>query len=131
MFVQIGGSRSQTSWAGWLRHTIVRKRKVFGLEWRVRLEADHIAAVAQVNERAAPCADWTTLQAVLIEIDRAEVFAVAAILPLQIDRCDSLTLEVELAEKVTAILTLDGALSRSEKSSFVLGTEYSHFRSSL
>jgi hypothetical protein len=67
----------------------------------------------------------------LIEIDRTEVFAVAAILPLQIDRGHSLTFEVDLAEKVTAILTLDGALSRSEKSSFVLGTEYSHFRGSL
>ena len=81
--------------------------------------------------RALAGADGTTLQAVLIEVDRAEVFAVTAKLPLQIDRCYSLTFEVDLAEKVTPVLTFDGALSRSEKSSFVLGAEYSHFRGSL
>jgi hypothetical protein len=71
------------------------------------------------------------LQAVLVEIYRAEVFAIAAVLPLELDRGFSLTLEVDLAEQVAAILTLDGTLARSEKSSFVFGAKYSHFRSSL
>jgi hypothetical protein len=71
------------------------------------------------------------LQTVLIEIYGAEVFAVAAVLPLKLDRSVSLTLEVDLAEQVAAILTLDGILARSEESSFVFRAEYSHFRSSL
>jgi hypothetical protein len=71
------------------------------------------------------------LQAVLVEIYGAEVFAIAAVLPMELDRGVSLTLEVDLAEQVAAILTLDGTLARSEKSSFVFGAKYSHFRSSL
>jgi hypothetical protein len=71
------------------------------------------------------------LQAVLIEDHRAEVFAVAAILPLDFDRRICLTLEIDLAEDVTAILTLDWILPRSEESFFVFGAEYSHVRSSL
>ncbi|HKG96534.1 MAG TPA: hypothetical protein VKA97_01895 [Pyrinomonadaceae bacterium] len=42
-----------------------------------------------------------------------------------------MTFEVNLAEEVAAIFTLDGTLPRGEKSSFVFGAEYSHFRSSL
>jgi len=71
------------------------------------------------------------LQAVLIEIHGAEVLAVAAILPLQFDRRLRLALKVDLAEKVTAIFTLDGTLARGEKSSFVFGAKYSHVASSL
>jgi hypothetical protein len=67
----------------------------------------------------------------LIEIDRAEVFAVTAILPLQINWCGSPAFKINLTKKMTAVFTLDGTLSRGEKSSFVLGTEYSHVRSSL
>jgi hypothetical protein len=59
------------------------------------------------------------------------VLAIAAILPLELDRRFSLTLEIDLAEKVAAILTLDGTLARSEESSFVFRAEYSHFRSSI
>jgi hypothetical protein len=71
------------------------------------------------------------LQTVLIEIYRAEVFAVAAVLPLDFSRGVDLTFEVNLAEQVAAIFTFNGILPRSEKSSFVFGAEYSHFRSSL
>jgi hypothetical protein len=71
------------------------------------------------------------LQAVLIEIYWAEVFAIAAVLPLEFDRSVRLTFEIDLAEQVSAILTLDGTLARSEESSFVFGAKYSHFRSSL
>jgi hypothetical protein len=71
------------------------------------------------------------LQAVLVEIYGAKVFAIAAILPMELDRSVGLTLEVDLAQQVTAILTLDGTLARSEESSFVFGAKYSHFRSSL
>jgi hypothetical protein len=71
------------------------------------------------------------LQTVLIEIYGAEVFAIAAVLPVEFDRSVGLTFKVDLAEQVAAILTLDGILARSEESSFVFRAEYSHFRSSL
>jgi hypothetical protein len=90
-----------------------------------------MTAIAQVKERASPRAYGTSLQSVLIEIYRAEVLAVAAILPLDFDRGLGLTLEVNLTEDVAAIFTLDGTLPRSEESSLVFRTEYSHFRSSL
>jgi hypothetical protein len=114
-----------------LRHALGRNREILGLERRVRLEADDVATVAQVEERAFAGADGAALQAVLIKIDGAEVFAITAVLPLQFDGGGRLALEIDLAEKVAAILTLDGTLPGREKSSFVLGTEYSHFRSSL
>jgi len=71
------------------------------------------------------------LQAVLVEIYGAEVFAIAAVLPLEFDRSIGLTFEVDLAEQMAAIRTLDGTLARGEESSFVFGAKYSHFRSSL
>jgi hypothetical protein len=71
------------------------------------------------------------LQTVLVKVDRAEVFAIAAVLPLEFDRSVGLTFKVDLAEQVTAIFTLDRTLPRSEKTSFVFGAKYSHFRSSL
>jgi hypothetical protein len=114
-----------------LGHAFRREREILCLERGVRLEADHVATVAHVKERAFACADRAALQAELVKIDRAEMFAITAILPLQFDRRRSLTLEIDGAEQVTAILTLDGTLSRSEKSSFVFRTENSHVRSSL
>jgi hypothetical protein len=71
------------------------------------------------------------LQTVLVEVGGAEVFAIAAVLPLEFDRSVGLTFEVDLAEQMAAVLTLDRTLPRSEESSFVFGTKYSHFRSSL
>jgi hypothetical protein len=59
------------------------------------------------------------------------VLAVAAVLPKDVRRDASFPLEVELAEEVAAILTLDRALARSEETSLMFGTEYSHFRCSL
>jgi hypothetical protein len=59
------------------------------------------------------------------------VFAIAAVLPLDLDRRPALAFKVDLAEEVAAVFTLNGTLPRSEKSSFVFGAEYSHFRSSL
>ena len=90
-----------------------------------------MAAIAQVKDRASARADRTTLQAILIEIDGAEVFAVAAVLPLELDWRPGLALEVDLTQQVAPVLTLDGTLPRSKESSFVFRTEYSHFRSSL
>ena len=112
-------------------HAFGREREVFSLERRIRLEADDVAAVAEVKERASACANGAALQAILVKIDRAEMFAVTAVLPLQFDGRRGLAFEIDCAEKVAAILTFDRTLSRSEKSSFVLGTEYSHVRSSL
>jgi hypothetical protein len=71
------------------------------------------------------------LQTVLVKVSQAEVLAVTAKLPLQVDRSRGLTFEVDIAEKVSAVLTLDGILPGCEESFFVFGTEYSHFRSSL
>lgn len=76
-------------------------------------------------------ADRAPLQTVLIEVDRAEVFAVATVLPLDFDWRLGVTFKVDLAEQVASIFTLDGTLPRSEESSFVFGAEYSHFASSL
>ena len=129
--MQIGSGHSQTARTRWLRHAFRGQSEVLGLERRVRLEADHVAAVAQVKERASACADGAALQAVLVEIDGAKMFAVTAVLPLQFNRGRGLAFEIDGAKQVAAILTLDRTLSRSEKSSFVLRTEYSHFRSSL
>jgi len=90
-----------------------------------------MAAIAQVKERASARAHRTALQAKLIEIDRAEVFAVAAVLPLDFDWSFAQPFEVHLTQQMAAIFTLDWTLPRSEESSFVFRTEYSHFRSSL
>jgi len=59
------------------------------------------------------------------------VFAVAAVLPLDFDWRFAQTFKVHLTQQMAPIFTLDGTLPRSEKSSFVFRTEYSHFRSSL
>ena len=59
------------------------------------------------------------------------MLAVTAILPLELGWGCGLAFKIDLAEQVTAILTLDRTLSRSEESSFVFGAEYSHFCCSL
>jgi hypothetical protein len=114
-----------------LRHAFGREREVLRLKRRVRLEADDVATVAQVKERAFACANGAALESVLVEIDGAEVFTITTVLPLQIDGRPRLPLEIDLAEQVSAIFTLDGTLPGREKSFFVLGTEYSHISSSL
>jgi hypothetical protein len=67
----------------------------------------------------------------LIEICGTEVLAVATVLPLDLDRGAGAAFEVDFAEHMAAILTLDGTLARSKEPSFVFWTKYSHFRSSL
>jgi hypothetical protein len=61
MFMQIGGSWSQASGTGWLRHALAREREVLNLQRRVGFEADDVAAIAQVKERAFTGADRTPL----------------------------------------------------------------------
>ena len=65
------------------------------------------------------------------EIDGAEMLAVAAVLPANLTGELGLAFEINGAEDMASILTFDWALARSEKSSFVFGTKYSHSRSSL
>jgi len=84
--MQIGGSWSQAAGTRWLRRALGREGKVLGLQRRVGFKTDEVAAIAQVKERAFPGADRAALQSVLIEINRAEVFAVATVLPLNFDR---------------------------------------------
>jgi hypothetical protein len=131
VLVQVSRRGSQAAGTGRLRYALGSQREVLGLERRVGFETDHVALVAQVKKRASASANRTALQTVLVEIDRAEVFAIAAVLPLELDRSVGLAFEVDLTEQVAAILTLDGTLTRSEESSFVFGAKYSHFRSSL
>ena len=95
--MEVGGSGSQTTRARRLRGAIGREGKVFSWEGRVRFKTDDVATIAQVKEGAAPRADRAPLQTVLIEVDRAEVFAVATVLPLDIDRGLRLAFEVNLA----------------------------------
>ncbi|HYK19747.1 MAG TPA: hypothetical protein VEV42_03370 [Pyrinomonadaceae bacterium] len=90
-----------------------------------------MAAIAQIKKRAFARADRASLQAVLFEIDRAEIFAVATVLPKCFDGRPALAFEVHLTQQVAAVFTPDRTLSRSEESSFVFGAKYSHFRSSL
>jgi len=97
VLVQIGGSWSQAARARRLRRTVGREREIFRLEGRVRFKTDDVATIAQVKERAAARADGTTLQTVLVEIDRAEVFAVATVLPLDFDGSLGLAFEINLA----------------------------------
>jgi hypothetical protein len=59
------------------------------------------------------------------------MLAVAAVLPLKLDRIFGITFEIQLAQYVTFTFTFDRTLPWSEESSLVLGTEYSHFRCSL
>jgi hypothetical protein len=64
----------------------------------------------------------------MVEIDRAKVFAVTAVLPSDLNGMFALTLEIKFAKEVAAVFTLDRALARREEASFVLMTKYSHFR---
>lgn len=114
-----------------MRNALGGQGEVFRLEWCIRLETDHVTLIAHVELRTLARADRASLQAMLVEINGAEVFAIAAVLPLEFGWSVGLTLEVDFAQQVTAILTLDGILARSEKSSFVFGAKYSHVRSSL
>ena len=129
--MQIGRRRSQATRAGGLRHTFRAERKVFDLQWSVGFKTDDVTAVAQVKKRAFARADRAALQAVLLEIDWAEVFAVTAVLPQDVERRLAFALEIDLAEDVAAVFTPDRTLPRSEESSFVFGAKYSHFGSSL
>lgn len=90
-----------------------------------------MATIAQVKQRGFAGADGAALQSILVEIYRAEVFAVATVLPLDFDRRSALAFKVNLAEEVAAVFTLNGTLPRGKETSFVLGAKYSHFRSSL
>ena len=131
MLVQISRRWSQTAGARRLWGAFRCQREVLDLERRVRLKTDHMATIAQVKERASARAHRASFQTELIEIHRAEVLAIAAVLPLDLDWSFGLTFEVNLSEQVAAIFTLDGTLPGGEKSSFVFRAEYSHFRSSL
>jgi hypothetical protein len=90
-----------------------------------------VAPIAQIKERAASRASGASFQPVLVEIDGAEVLAVAAILPADLGGKLALTFKIECAEQVTTVFTLDWALTRSEEASLVFRAKYSHFRCSL
>jgi hypothetical protein len=63
----------------------------------------------------------------MAEIYWAEMFAIAAILPLNLHGCFGRTEEIQFAQDVTATFALDRGLPGSEESFVVLATEYSHF----
>src|SRR6476646_9334985 len=131
MFVQISRGRAETTGTRWLGNAFGAERKVLGLQRRVRLEADDVATVAQIKERAAARANRTAFQPVLVKIDGAEVFAVAAILPTNLDGKSGLTFKIDCAENVTAVFTFDRVLGRSDETATVFGAKYSHFGGSL
>jgi hypothetical protein len=66
-----------------------------------------------MEQGSATRADRTPVQAILLNIYRAKMLAVAAVLPLKLKRQFSLTLEIQLAQYVTSISTLDGTLPGS------------------
>jgi len=55
-----------------------------------------------------------------------EMGAVTAVFPASLGRSSSLTFEIQLAHRVSAILAFDGILARSEESFAVFRTKYSH-----
>jgi hypothetical protein len=89
-----------------------------------------VATITQVEERTASRANRTSFQSIPIEIDGAEVFAVAAVLPNDLGGSFAFAFKIKLAQQVTAIFTLDWALAWREKSALVFRTKYSHFRCS-
>jgi hypothetical protein len=90
-----------------------------------------MASVAQIEHRASSRADGAAFQPILLKVYRAKMLAVAAVLPTKFRSRMVFTLEIQLAQDMIAISTPDGVLPRSEKSSFMFRTEYSHFRCSL
>ena len=107
------------------------EREILRLDRRVGFEADRVAPIAQIEHRTATRADRTPFQAILLNIYRAKMLAVAAVLPLKLSWILGLAVEIQLAQYVTLIFTLDRRLSRREESSFVLGAKNSHFPYSL
>jgi len=101
------------------------------LERSVGFEANRIAPIAQIEYRTSSRANRAAFQAILIEIYWAKMLAVTAVLPLKLNWSIGLAGEIQLPQYVTFVFTLDGRLPWSEKTSFVLGTKYSHFRYSL
>jgi hypothetical protein len=57
-----------------------------------------VTLIAQVKQRTATRADGAARQSILIKIYRAEVFAVATVLPLNLNRVFALSFKIELAE---------------------------------
>lgn len=129
--MQVHGSSAQTAGARRLGNTIGVQRKVLDVERSVGLETGEVAFVAQVKQRASSCTNRAPFEALAVEIDRAEVFAVTAELPSNFNGMIALAFEIELTKQVTAVFALDRALARSKKASFVLRTKYSHFRTPL
>lgn len=108
-----------------------REREILRLDRRVGFETNRIAPIAEIEHRNATRADRTPFQAILLNTYRGKMFTVAAVLPLELNWSLGLAVESQLAQYVTFIFTPDRRLSRSEESSFVLGTKNSHFSYSL
>jgi hypothetical protein len=96
------------------------------LERGGRLEADGIAAATEEQERTAPGADGTALQPFFIKPNWAKMLTVTAILPLHCYWGSRLAFKIQFSQNVTAILTLNRALSGSKKTLLMLWAEYSH-----
>jgi hypothetical protein len=71
------------------------------------------------------------VETVYVEIYQAKVFAVAAVLPLELKAGCTPPREVQFAEDVTAVFAFDGTLSGCEKALLVFWTKYSHCGCSL
>ncbi|PWT87577.1 MAG: hypothetical protein C5B55_14555 [Blastocatellia bacterium] len=80
--MQSGSGLLQTAWTGWLWRTISCECEVLCLNWGVGLEAKRKATVAKVQCGNVAVANGTSLQLIVTFYNRAKVFAVAAILPL-------------------------------------------------
>jgi hypothetical protein len=98
MLMQVGGSWSQTTGTRRLRRAFGRQREVLDLERCVGFETDDVATITQVKERATSRAYQATFEAILIEIHGTKMLAIAAILPLDLNRTLGLAFEVELTE---------------------------------
>jgi len=72
--------------------------EIFCLERSIGFEADDIASIAQIEHGTSSRTDGTTFQAIPIEIYRTKMLAIAAVLPLKLNRSFGLTFQIQLAQ---------------------------------
>jgi hypothetical protein len=81
-----------------LGHAFGRECEVLDVQRRIRFEGDDVTLIAQVELRTAPCTDCASGEAELVEVDRAEVLAIATILPSNRNGMFAETFEIKLTE---------------------------------
>jgi hypothetical protein len=79
-----------------MRDAFSRQREIFCLKRRTGFEGDDAALVAQKEGRGPPGANGAALLPGVFKIRKAEVFAVAAVLPLELKGRLGVAVKVQL-----------------------------------